>query len=181
VIAVNDATIGSEAASVHGTPLLAAARLNKGDRPATIVFNLNGQEVVEESFAGLIFDNVKGSLVPSVEVVQWQSLFLVLGIRRWLIFKNAPIKQCRTLDLHRAASDDTGFYATEFQAYEELLMGIYEGGSVCISPSGEIMWHIEKYWDDIFLGIEESSLVFMIEGGARYAIDCKTGKKIYIK
>ena len=178
MIAVEDKIIGVDETQLFEGSLKASAERNKGDRPANLVLEFEGGKTTEQSFAGLRFDDESKQLMPLVEVGQWQDLVLVMGLRRWLIFKGSPPEPLANLDLHRGQDDDTGFYRVTFHDYNALLIAVYEGGVAAISAKGDVSWHRKKHWDDELLRIEDGRLIFLAETGEPFALDCASGNDV---
>lgn len=176
MIEVQEHRIGAHPTEILPALLTASSKINKGDRPADLVFKFEGSEVTETCFAELRFDKISNQLAPLVEISQWQNIVLVMGIRKWLIFTSQPLNLVNSLHLHRHQDEDTGFYSTNLFNHNDLLIAIYESGAAAISSSGMIVWHRKKHWDDKFVNISHSQLVFLTECGQTFAFDCSSGK-----
>lgn len=178
MILLEDKIIGTDATQIFEESLKAVAERHKGDGPANLVLTFEGGESHEANFAGLRFDSKSKQLMPLVQVGRWENLLLVMGIRKWLIFKARPLTPLGGLDLYRNQNDDTGFYKVIFHVHKALLIAIYEGGVAAISATGEVTWHQSKHWDDELLEVDQGRLIFLAETGARFALDCDSGKKV---
>lgn len=178
MIAVEDRIVAADAIPIFEESLKASAERVKGDRPAKVVLMFNGGETIEPDFAGLRFDEESNQLMPLVEVGRWGNLVLVLGLRKWLIFKASPMVLTSGIELHRDTNDDTGFYRVDFHECEGLLIAIYEGGVMAITDTGEVVWHRKKHWDDELLEIQNGRVMLLAETGERFAFDCRNGTDV---
>lgn len=172
---IEDKIVGANETQFFCESLKASAERNKGDQPANLILKFEGGELIEQGFAGLRFDDNFKQLMPLVEIGQWKDLILVMGVKRWLIFKSDPPKPLRTIDLYRKRDEDTGFYRVTFNVCEQLLLAVYEGGVLAMSTKGDVLWHRKKHWDDELLQIEGKRLVFLSEAGERFALNCENG------
>lgn len=177
MIVAKDISVPLESSLALSRVLSVSAKLGKGDRPADVIFIFGKHEHSEKDFAELIFDVERGGMVPSIEIVKWSSLLVVAGIRRWIVFSDDGAQLCARIELFRNSDDDSGFYQTNFQGCEKMLVGVYEGGVAGISDDGLMSWHVEKKWDDLLLSTDGGRLTFLMEGGGRYEIDCSTGER----
>lgn len=171
-------TVGAAAVEIFGTSLTATSERNEGDRPANIIFTLEGGAAREAYFAELRFDEATRQLVPVIEIGRWQNLILVMGLRKWLIFGTIPLALVGHLDLNRSETDDTGFYRISFHIHNGLLIAVYESGIAAISCEGNVAWQRRKHWDDELLQVNDKRMIFLTETGQRFAFDCRSGEDV---
>ena len=74
----------------------------------------------------------------------------------------------KLIRLKRLLEDDSGYFFENVIPVENGFVYIYERGCVRIDHNGSIIWeHDDLYADDIFLGVDENSLRYHSEFGAR--------------
>lgn len=73
--------------------------------------------------------------------------------------------------------EDTGFYKIEWLESGQRLFRIYQSGIVAWNEGGQVLWHIRKSWDDMFIGAEAEGLVFVMHDGQRTIIDQSDGSR----
>jgi hypothetical protein len=87
MIDLEELIVGSDPIYLFDNELAIYSRLNKGEKPADLVLIMQSSELVEKNFASLIFDSINQSMSPYVETLKWQSIFVIFGIRKCLIFQ----------------------------------------------------------------------------------------------
>ncbi|HSX58705.1 MAG TPA: hypothetical protein VLF18_00765 [Tahibacter sp.] len=180
MITTEETFVGSDTATVLGGSLVIRSKLNKGDRAADLIFEFRDGLILEKNFMDLRFNEASKKLVPILEVLWWGGCAVMIGLRVWLVLAGSPIAQVDRLELHRSASDDSGFYSLRFLEIDSVLIGVYEGGVVAVSNAGKIIWHRQKHWDDELLCVDGDRLVFLAENGRRFALDCGSGKDVVL-
>ncbi|WP_144445612.1 hypothetical protein [Inquilinus limosus] len=171
-----EAKLSSVETLLGASDIYVSARLNKGSRPADVLFRFGGEIVVEKSFSGLRFLPERNGLVPILKFVQWKSLVIAIGLTRMLIFCANPPSVLTSTQLFRAAHEDTGFYSVRADAFGHALIVLYESGTASVSGDGKLLWHREKYWDDIVTFVDENIVVLEDDAGSKTIIDCRTGE-----
>lgn len=171
-----EAKLSSVETLLGTSDIYVSTRLNKGGRPADVLFRFGEESVVERSFAGLRFLSERNDLVPIFEFVQWKSLVIAIGLTRMLIFRANPPSVLTSTQLFRAAREDTGFYSVRADAFGHTLIVLYESGIASVSGDGELLWHRKKYWDDIVTFVDENIVILEDDAGSETTIDCRTGE-----
>src|SRR5512140_1410947 len=119
------------------------------ERPAGVTVRRREEQVQVEEFAEQEFDPKERGLRPYCEVIRWQGVTVLAGLPAMVIAGPGPLRTC---ELFRARDQDTGFYRMEWLEAQGLLVCVYEGGVLEMSPSGEVLWHDRKGWDDELVG-----------------------------
>ncbi|KAB8172338.1 hypothetical protein FKV24_014940 [Lysobacter maris] len=175
MMALEDKVVGGEATSLCGDAVLARS-VGAGRRGLVdIIFVAADKEIDVKEFAGLRFDSSSGGMMPFVETGSWRGLLLVVGVRELLVFSVSSPANVEILRLYRSLDDDSGFYSGLMVEVGDVLFFIYEGGVVAIHSTGSVLWHRQKFWDDVFVRIDDEKLIFMKEGGATFSISCADG------
>lgn len=175
MIAVEDLFVDTQGVEIDKGIVVVAVPNGADDRAADIEFKIGDAQFCEQDFAAPRFDIKLQKMCPVVTILSWGSILVVLGLRRWVVLNRDPARVLCIFDLFRSDRDDSGFYKVSFNLCDGLLLGVYEGGVVAISPLGELLWHKSKNWEDEFISVVDGRLVFLVEGGGRYGVDCKTG------
>ncbi|GAA4788646.1 hypothetical protein [Lysobacter hankyongensis] len=140
-------------------------------RPSAILISAENGTIEIPSFTDSQINN-KFELMPIFEVVYWNDIAIIVGLPSIVIVYE---KKLLKIDLFRKATDDSGFYAIEWLEDDDRLFCIYEGGIISFNRHGEILWHIQKAWDDIFTSFENGDFILMEPDGKIIGIDSSNG------
>jgi hypothetical protein len=102
------------------------------------------------------------------EVVIWNGVALIVGLPSVVVAARGRLARC---DFFRKADEDSGFYRTQWVDGGQVLFCIYESGVIAWNDVGEVLWHVPKFWDDIFVEFDAGGLVFMAHGGEKFIIN----------
>jgi hypothetical protein len=138
-----------------------------------IKIQTESREIEIANFAELSLSLEAGGL-PTCEVAIWKGVAFIVGFTAIVVVSEGEILKC---DLFRKQNDDCGFYKTEWLDAGHRLFCVYESGILAWNEGGQQLWHISKFWDDVFAGFEGERLVLMIEGGDRIVIDPSNGSQ----
>lgn len=159
-----------------GGRLRAIAVRHNESQPADLVVSWSDGELCERDFAGLRFCESVGDLVPVFELAQWRNCVVVMGLRRWALFRAEPVQFLGAVDLYREPDDDRGYYREEFLFSGSRLFGVYEGGVICFSAEGDVRWHRRKSWSDELTSFDGQVLCFFGDPGGGFTVDCESGE-----
>jgi hypothetical protein len=174
VIDVQDRLISEgEVVCLSNGVMLMVPKVN-GSRPSAVTIKSDIAELEIVDFAQGRFSANVNCLVPVVEVVIWEGKAFIVGLPSIVIAGSGNLLK---VDLFRKREEDTGFYMTEWMEFGQRLICVYESGIVAWSEDGHELWHIRKYWDDIFTGVEAGQLVLLREDGQRIIIDPSGGAR----
>jgi hypothetical protein len=146
-------------------------------RPSAISISAANRTIEIQDFTDSQI-NGEFKLTPICEVVYWNDMSFIVGLPAIVI---AHEEELLKVDLFRKATDDTGFYVTDWLEDGGHLFCIYEGGIMAFNRHGVVLWHIQKAWDDIFTGIENGDFVLMESDGQIIAIDNSNGSRMHSK
>jgi hypothetical protein len=152
---------------------LVVSKVN-GSRPSAMTVKTDSSRIEIDNFAGGRFNTDVNSLIPTVEVLIWWKHVFIVGLPAIVIVSEGELLKCQ---LFRNVDEDTGFYRTEWLEVGQRLICVYESGILAWNEGGQQLWHISKFWDDVFAGFEGERLVLMIEGGDRIVIDPSNGSQ----
>jgi hypothetical protein len=83
--------------------------------------------------------------------------------------------------LNRGVEDDRGFYTLRCEVLDEAVLVIYEGGAMRIRMTGDLLWHVHLYYDDVFVRRDGKWLFYATEFGPfapdGFVIDMETGER----
>lgn len=145
---------------------------NRGERPASVAIKKGQNSIEVLNFVGLRFDKKTLSLTPICSVTKWKNIHIISGLTSFVISTPSELFK---LDLFRLNHDDPGFYTTQWIEKKDILICIYESGVFALGATGSIFWHYRKYWDDIFLSLEDETLTFLTEKEGHFKINIESG------
>jgi hypothetical protein len=131
-------------------------------------------EIEIADFADGRFRTEVNCLLPTVEVVIWKSKAFIVGLPSVVIAAGGVLLKH---DLFRNGGEDTGFYKTEWLDAGQRIFCIYESGIAAWNDNGDILWHVRKYWDDVFTGAEADGLTFVMHDGQKIMINQADGSR----
>lgn len=172
-----------------GDDLVQFVAANQVQDHADVRVSAFGVEKIVEGLAFVTSGNGSASVVdgnrpslwineirPNDESFEW---LLIFGNLKGLIIDSAK-KSIVVIDLFRSRDDDQGFYYFHATNFDSSVLVEYEGGLFLISK-GEVVWHVEKLWNDRVQGVEKNSIA--VDGldsdgeECMYEIDLLTGER----
>lgn len=163
----------SEVVTLANGVMLIGSKLN-GSRPSAITIRTERGEIEIADFAQICYSLEAARLVPTCEVAIWNGKAFIVGLPSIVMAGEGVSVKC---DLFRKTDEDNGFYRTEWVDAGQRIFCIYESGIVAWNDAGEVLWHVRKFWDDVFTGVEADGLVFLMHDGQRIMINQSDGSR----
>jgi hypothetical protein len=70
---------------------------------------------------------------------------------------------------------DAEYWSTQFVDTESGLLIIYEGGILLINTQLEAVWHIKKYYNDFYKGIENGNIKILRDHKEKWSVSLQSG------
>ena len=96
------------------------------------------------------------------------------GVVYWVDLASGDVK--RKLDLNRDYRDTEYWYIKTLETAEGNNLIIYEGGIMILDRNLGLSWHLPKYYDDNFEGIEGDKII-MTSGGETWFLGIHDGQR----
>lgn len=135
--------------------------------------SVGGDAVEIEGFADRQFDAKARDFVPVCEVVRWGVLRIVAGLPALVVAGPGGLHQH---ELFRTGSENAGFYQMQWAEAGDRLLCAYERGLMGFDATGSRLWHRRKYWDDVFLGLEGTSIKLFTADEEDLVLDLESGE-----
>lgn len=136
---------------------------NDRQLPFDLSLRAFGRDQLYVGFAQCAVGEKTASLVGEVKIAfqgEGQECVAIVGLDR-VLFVDIPAASVReVLRLYRENIDDRGFYRMQLHPLENSFVINYEGGVARVDDSGQVVWHRKMAWDDVFVRVEGTMLVF---------------------
>lgn len=142
-------------------------------RPSKARISAGGDAVEIEGFADRQFDAKARDFVPICEVVRWGTLRILAGLPALVVAGPGGLQKH---DLFRTDSEDAGFYQMQWAEAGDRLLCAYESGLMVFDKAGSVLWHRRKYWDDVFLGLEGTSVKLFTADEEDLVLELESGE-----
>ena len=145
-----------------------------GSRPNAITIRTESGELKIPDFSQPRYSPEAARLVPTCEVAIWNGKAFIVGLPSVVVAGGGEAVKC---DFFRKTDEDNGFYRTEWVDAAQRIFCIYESGIVAWANAGEVLWHVRKFWDDVFTGVQADCLLFVTHDGQKFIIDQSNGSR----